>query len=209
MHNVTPFSAGKHRHDRSSTPAQQREQARREQRRRRFGSIASTNASESQASGFSMRLNLLCNLAGERPLNEGRALDIAALCETWRESEVRQWLCEDMLPAPEDLRALIAFLLDQAECTADPTHWEAFILYGAEWVNSPVDATLPEDHRLLALAASLVTDATAEQRRPPGSYDPDAVLRRAIGLLRDLRITNGQALSAGHRTLITAQLFDG
>ena len=71
---------------------------------RRYRAISPPDSSV--AMGFSARLNLLWDLAGVVPGQlEGRVLAILALKPEWRESDIRRWLQQDVLPPRAVLRS--------------------------------------------------------------------------------------------------------
>lgn len=159
--------------------------------------------------GFSARLSLLCGLAGERELSAGRIDDIAALCDSWDPAGVQSWLTQDRLPPPDDLEALVTFLVARLPEGSDPEDWMAYLIFGEERCPRPTReliAATADD--LLPLAARVLTDLLRDYRVEPESYDPDVLLQRVATLLADLGVSpQTSQLQPGHQRLIALQLF--
>ncbi len=183
--------------------------ARRERRRATF--VSQQEGHSKACSGFSARLNMLCGLAGERELNNGRLEDIAALNPQWQPEVVRGWFLDDQPPAYSDLQALVGFLTDRLEGdNTDAQQWQAYLLYGGTYVRNPMpDALIGSRAALWTLASRTLSDITREYRIPASSYDADLMLKRTIDILSSLNITDAgnTNLQPGHRRMIVAQLF--
>ena len=104
--------------------------------------------------GFSARLNMLWDLAAVVPAQtDGRVIGVMGINREWRESDVRKWLQKDVLPPRLDLHNMVKFLVAQLEGNQDARRWEAFLVYGAPIVSSPVKGLMP----LRALRAGFFT----------------------------------------------------
>jgi hypothetical protein len=183
----------------------------REQRRSAF--LAAEGDNNVQRSGFSARLNMLCSLAGERDVNNGRLEDITGLNPDWERSLVKEWLCEDRLPSPQQLRALVRFLVERLQDNlhnnlqnnTDATLWEAHLVYGSEVISNPA---LASNESLLPLAARELLKITDEYCIPPDSYDAKGALQNIIELLEKLNFRSSESkLQPGHRLAIATNLF--
>ena len=159
--------------------------------------------------GFSARLSLLCGLAGERELSAGRVEDIAALCDSWDPADVQAWLTQDRLPSPDNLLALVTFLVARLPEGADSEAWMAYLVFGEERCPRPTReliAATPDD--LLPLASRVLTALVRDYRVEPESYDPELLLQRVAALLADLNVSaHSTELQPGHARLIALQLF--
>jgi hypothetical protein len=181
--------------------------ARREQRRLEFFALASD--ADARRSGFSARLNMLCSLAGERDLNNGRVDDISALDPSWNIESIRAWLCDDQLPAPQALRSLTRFLVSHLPAPADAAAWEAYLIYGPERVANPsLEVACDSAGSLLPLAAQTLLEIAEELGAPADSYDAQQHLESIVEMLKKLQIKPGDTtLQPGHRALLAARLF--
>ncbi|MEP1592919.1 MAG: hypothetical protein ABJK20_00030, partial [Halieaceae bacterium] len=92
------------------------------------------------ALGFSARLNMLWDLAAAAPSQfDGRVSGVMAINPQWKESDVRNWLQKDTVPPPLELHNMVKFLISQLPEGHNARRWEAFLIYGAPTVASPVD----------------------------------------------------------------------
>ncbi|MFK7831140.1 MAG: hypothetical protein AB8B57_15305 [Congregibacter sp.] len=179
------------------------------QRRRRDNALSLRVATSPRRAGFSARLNMLCGLAGERDLSEGRLDDLTALVDQWEAGQVQSWLTDDIVPGVQDLDLLVRFLTSSLPSPADNRHWEAFLLYGADHVDNPLhDLLAPQNKALLELASRTLLQITRDYRIPPHSYDADMILREITQVLRDLNISAADtAIQPGHRLMLANRLF--
>lgn len=178
-------------------------------RRRRDEAESLRTSAASKRAGFSARLNMLCGLAGERDLADGRLEDLLALNPDWDAASVRAWLTDDIVPSAADLDLLARFLTNRVTGDANHRLWEAFILYGAEHVENPLHKLLdPQGLALLDLASKTLLQITREYRVPPHAYDADLVLREIMHVLRDLNISPADThIQPGHQLMLANRLF--
>ena len=150
--------------------------------------------------GFSARLNMLWDLAGVVPAQtEGRVISVLAINREWRESDVRKWLQKDILPPPLDLHNMVKFLVAQLEGSQDARRWEAFLVYGAPIVSSPINHSLyREDETRRRIASTIFAQITDQYGIPPSSYDADKVFQRCLTLMHKFKIYELRDFQAGH-----------
>lgn len=177
--------------------------------RRRAEAQALSSITASKRAGFSARLNMLCGLARERDLADGRLEDLAALSAGWDACVVREWLTNDIVPSAADLDLLVRFLTNRLPGETDHRLWEAFLLFGAEHVDNPLHGILdPQGHALLDLASKALLQITKQYRVPPHTYDADLVLREIMQILRDLNINAADTeIQRGHSLMLASRLF--
>ena len=175
----------------------------------RLSRFASGAVVASERPGFSARLNMLCGLAGERELGNGRLEDLVALNPEWDTDDVRAWLVDDHVPALAELRQLVNFLVAGLPSGASPEHWEAFLIYGAALINSPIRNSLGQmSSDLLPLASRTLAQISAHYRITSNSYDAEQKLQEIVALLRQLNIDErGESMQPGHRLMIASVLF--
>jgi hypothetical protein len=161
--------------------------------------------------GFSARLNLLWDLAGAAPpQTEGRIISILAINRSWRESDVRDWLQRDVLPPRLDLRNMVRFLVAQLPDARDPRRWEAFLIYGAPIVPSPVDQVMYRDDETRRKIASMIfAQITDKYQIPPSAYDADRVFQRCLSLMHKFNIYELKDFQPGHLEPFRNFLFPG
>lgn len=159
--------------------------------------------------GFSARLNLLWDLAAAAPsLVEGRVLGVLAINPEWREADVRRWLQQDVLPPRQDLRNMVAFLVAELGPEHDTVRWEAFLIYGAPIVPSPVEHLLyQQDSGRRLIAARIFARITEQYGIQPSSYDADIVFQRCLKLMHQFNIYEWQDFQAGHMDPFRNVLF--
>lgn len=174
---------------------------------RRYRAISPPDSSV--ATGFSARLNLLWDLAGVVPGQlEGRVLAILALNPEWRETDIRRWLQQDVLPARPVLRSMVHFLVAELGEEHDPLRWEAFLVYGAPIVSSPLEHLLYRaDSGRREIAARIIARLTERFRIPPSSYDAAALFQHCLRLMQQFNIYEWQDFQAGHLELFHNLLF--
>lgn len=150
--------------------------------------------------GFSARLNMLWDLAGAAPAQtEGRVLGIMGINSSWRDSEVRNWLQKDVLPARLDLHNIVKFLVSQLEGNQDARRWEAFLVYGSPIVSSPISHSMyREDRTRREIASMIFAQLTDEYAIPPSAYDADKVFQRCLTLMQKFNIYELQDFQPGH-----------
>lgn len=167
------------------------------------------SAVSSRRAGFSARLNMLCGLAGERDLANGRLEDLTALVDHWQAGDVQGWLTDDTVPNMQDFELLVRFLTGRLSAPSDHKHWEAFLLYGADHIDNPLHELLaPQSQGLLDLASRTLLQITRDYRVPPHSYDADMILREITQFLRDLNISAADTtIQPGHRLMLANRLF--
>ena len=161
--------------------------------------------------GFSARLNLLWDLAGAAPpQTEGRIISILAINRSWRENDVRDWFQRDVLPPPVDLRNMVRFLVAQLADARDPRRWEAFLIYGAPIVPSPVDQVMYRDDETRRKIASMIfAQITDKYQIPPSAYDADRVFQRCLSLMHKFNIYELKDFQPGHLEPFRNFLFPG
>ncbi|MEO0435287.1 MAG: hypothetical protein AAF098_00090 [Pseudomonadota bacterium] len=166
-------------------------------------------AVSARRAGFSARLNMLCSLAGERELNNGRLEDLATLADHWVASEVRDWLTDDSVPQAVDLDLLVRFLASRLSEVTDHRLWEAYLLFGTDYVPNPLyAATHLADQDAAKLATTLLLELTRDYRIPPHSYDAEEALHEMMLALQDLNISSSkETLQAGHKRMLAARVF--
>ena len=159
--------------------------------------------------GFSARLNMLWDLAGIGPaLNNGRVLSALSFNQSWRESEVRNWLEKDILPNRLELRNIVRFLVANLSDAADVLRWEAFLLYGIPIVSSPIEQNLYRaDEERRRVAAMIFAKLTDQYDISPSSYDADAVFQRCLALMHRFNIYTVDDFQAGHLEPFRHYLF--
>lgn len=161
------------------------------------------------ALGFSARLNLLWDLADLAPSQlEGRVLGILAINPDWRETDLRRWLQQDVLPPRQELRNMVGFLVAELGPEHDPLRWEAFLIYGTPVVASPLEHLLyQEDAGRREIAARILARLAERYRIPPSSYDADAAFQHCLRLMQQLNIYEWQDFQAGHLEVFRSLLF--
>lgn len=150
--------------------------------------------------GFSARLNMLWDLAGVAPSQfEGRVFGVMAINTQWRETEIRKWLQKDVLPPRSDLRNMVIFLVAQLGEGQSVERWEAFLIYGAPVVSSPVNhAMYREDQARREIASLIFAKLADEYGIPPSAYDADKAFQRCLGLMHKFNIYEMQDFQPGH-----------
>jgi hypothetical protein len=150
--------------------------------------------------GFSARLNMLWDLVGVVPSQtEGRVISVLGIDREWRESEVRKWLQKDVLPPPLDLHNMVKFLVAQLEGSQDARRWEAFLIYGAPIVSSPLQHNLyREDETRRRIASTIFAQITDQYGIPPSSYNADKVFQRCLTLMHKFKIYELRDFQSGH-----------
>ncbi len=150
--------------------------------------------------GFSARLNMLWDLSGAAPpQEEGRVLAILALNRDWRESEVRSWLQRDVLPPRLDLHNMVKFLVAQIQEGHNANRWEAFLIYGAPIVSSPINNSMyRQDQARRDIASMIFAQITHEYGIPPSAYDADRVFQRCLSLMQKFNIYELRDFQPGH-----------
>ena len=161
--------------------------------------------------GFSARLNMLWDLSGAAPSQtEGRVISVLGINREWRESDVRKWLQKDVLPSRLDLHNIVKFLVAQLDEGQDPRRWEAFLVYGAPIVSSPVNHSLyREDETRRQIASTIFAQITDEYGIPPSSYDADKVFQRCLTLMHKFKIYELRDFQAGHLEPFKSYMFSG
>ena len=159
--------------------------------------------------GFSARLNMLWDLSGAGPSQiEGRATGVMAINREWREAEVKRWLHQDILPSRIDLHNMVKFLVAQLPDKHDINHWEAFLIYGAPIVASPVDRLMYRDDQARRDIASMIfAQLTHEYGIPPSAYDADRVFQRCLTLMHKFNIYELRDFQSGHMEAFKSFLF--
>ena len=161
--------------------------------------------------GFSARLNLLWDLSGAAPpQTEGRTLSLLAINRAWKESDVRDWLQRDVLPPRLELRNMVRFLVQQMPDKQDVRRWEAFLIYGAPIVPSPVDQVMyREDETRRNIATMIFAQITDKYQIPPSAYDADRVFQRCLSLMHKFNIYELKDFQPGHLEPFRNYLFPG
>jgi len=159
--------------------------------------------------GFSARLNMLWDLAGAAPSQiEGRVISVLAIHGEWRETELRKWLQKDVLPPPIELRNMVKFLVSQLEGPQDVRRWEAFLVYGAPIVTSPVDNAMYRQDRVRRDIASMIfAQITDTYEIPPSAYQADSVFQRCLTLMQKFNIYELRDFQPGHMEPFKNYLF--
>ena len=159
--------------------------------------------------GFSARLNMLWDLSGAAPpQTEGRVISVLAINGEWRESDVRKWLQKDVLPPRLDLHNIVKFLVAQLDEGQDVRRWEAFLVYGAPIVSSPVNHSLyREDETRRQIASTIFAQITDQYGIPPSSYDADKVFQRCLTLMHKFKIYELRDFQAGHLEPFKSYMF--
>ena len=159
--------------------------------------------------GFSARLNMLWDLSGAAPpQTEGRVISVLAINGEWRESDVRKWLQKDVLPPRLDLHNLVKFLVAQLDEGQDIRRWEAFLVYGAPIVSSPLNHSLyREDETRRQIASTIFAQITDQYGIPPSSYDADKVFQRCLTLMHKFKIYELRDFQAGHLEPFKSYMF--
>ena len=161
--------------------------------------------------GFSARLNMLWDLAGAAPpQTEGRVISVLGINRDWRESDVRKWLQKDVLPPRLDLHNMVKFLVAQLDHGQDVRRWEAFLLYGAPIVSSPVNQNLyREDQTRREIASTIFAQITDEYGIPPSAYEADQVFQRCLTLMHKFNIYELRDFQSGHLEPFKSYMFPG
>jgi len=159
--------------------------------------------------GFSARLNLLLDLTAVVPTRiEGRVLGVLAINPGWKELDVRRWLQQDQLPPRDVLRHLVTLLVAQLGLEHDVLRWEAFLIYGAPTITSPVEHLLyREDRGRRDIASRIFALLTEQYAIPPSSYDADLVFQRCLKLMQQFNIYEWEDFQAGHMEPFRSVLF--
>ena len=159
--------------------------------------------------GFSARLNMLWDLSGAAPSQiEGRVISVLAINREWRESDVRKWLQKDLLPSRLDLHNMVKFLLAQLDQGQDARRWEAFLVYGAPEVSSPVNHSMyREDQTRREIASTIFAQITDQYAIPPSSYDADKVFQRCLTLKHKFKIYELRDFQSGHLEPFKSYMF--
>lgn len=159
--------------------------------------------------GFSARLNMLWDLSGAAPSQiEGRVISVLAINREWRESDVRKWLQKDVLPSRLDLHNMVKFLLAQLDQGQDARRWEAFLVYGAPVVSSPVNHSMyREDQTRREIASTIFAQITDQYAIPPSSYDADKVFQRCLTLMHKFKIYELRDFQSGHLEPFKSYMF--
>lgn len=150
--------------------------------------------------GFSARLNMLWDLADIVPSQiEGRILSVMAINSDWRESEVRKWLQQDVLPPRLDFHNIVKFLVGQLHDSNNAQRWEAFLLYGSPIVSSPVKHVMyREDQARRDIATMIFAQITDKYQIPPSAYQADEVFQRCLSFMHKFNIYELRDFQSGH-----------
>ena len=161
--------------------------------------------------GFSARLNMLWDLAGAAPPQiEGRVISVLGINRQWRESDVRKWLQKDVLPPRLDLHNIVKFLVAQLDEGQDSSRWEAFLIYGAPIVSSPVNHSMyREDQTRREIASTIFAQITDEYGIPPSAYEADKVFQRCLTLMHKFKIYELRDFQSGHLEPFKSYMFPG
>ena len=159
--------------------------------------------------GFSARLNMLWDLSGVAPSQiEGRVISVLGINRAWRESEVRKWLQKDVLPSRLDLHNIVKFLVAQLDQGQDARRWEAFLVYGAPIVSSPVNQNMyRQDQTRREIASTIFAQITDQYSIPPSSYDADKVFQRCLTLMHKFKIYELRDFQSGHLEPFKSYMF--
>ena len=159
--------------------------------------------------GFSARLNMLWDLAGAAPPQiEGRVISVLGINRQWRESDVRKWLQKDVLPPRLDLHNIVKFLVAQLDEGQDSSRWEAFLIYGAPIVSSPVNHSMyREDQTRREIASTIFAQITDEYGIPPSAYEADKVFQRCLTLMHKFKIYELRDFQSGHLEPFKSYMF--
>jgi len=159
--------------------------------------------------GFSARLNMLWDLSGAAPSQiEGRVISVLGINRAWRESEVRKWLQKDVLPSRLDLHNIVKFLVAQLDQGQDARRWEAFLVYGAPIVSSPVNQNMyRQDQTRREIASTIFAQITDQYSIPPSSYDADKVFQRCLTLMHKFKIYELRDFQSGHLEPFKSYMF--
>ncbi len=159
--------------------------------------------------GFSARLNMLWDLSGAAPSQiEGRVISVLGINRAWRESEVRKWLQKDVLPSRLDLHNIVKFLVAQLDAGQDARRWEAFLVYGAPIVSSPVNQNMyRQDQTRREIASTIFAQITDQYSIPPSSYDADKVFQRCLTLMHKFKIYELRDFQSGHLEPFKSYMF--
>jgi hypothetical protein len=159
--------------------------------------------------GFSARLNMLWDLSGAAPSQiEGRVISVLGINRAWRESEVRKWLQKDVLPSRVDLHNIVKFLVAQLDQGQDARRWEAFLVYGAPIVSSPVNQNMyRQDQTRREIASTIFAQITDQYSIPPSSYDADKVFQRCLTLMHKFKIYELRDFQSGHLEPFKSYMF--
>ena len=159
--------------------------------------------------GFSARLNMLWDLSGAAPSQiEGRVISVLGINRAWRESEVRKWLQKDVLPSRLDLHNIVKFLIAQLDQGQDARRWEAFLVYGAPIVSSPVNQNMyRQDQTRREIASTIFAQITDQYSIPPSSYDADKVFQRCLTLMHKFKIYELRDFQSGHLEPFKSYMF--
>ena len=152
------------------------------------------------ALGFSARLNMLWDLAAAAPSQfDGRVSGVMAINPAWKESDVRNWLQKDILPPPLELHNMVKFLIAQLPQDHNARRWEAFLIYGAPTVASPVDHLIyREDQSRRNIASLIFAQITDKYEIPPSAYEAEEVFQRCLTLMHKFNIYEARDFQPGH-----------
>ncbi len=150
--------------------------------------------------GFSARLNMLWDLAGVAPSQfDGRVTGIMAVNTRWKDSDVRAWLQRDVLPPALELHNMVKFLVAQLPQGHSTKRWEAFLIYGAPTVASPVDHLIyREDQSRRNIASMIFAQITDKYELPPSSYEAEEAFQRCLTLMHKFNIYEARDFQPGH-----------
>ncbi|MEP1471353.1 MAG: hypothetical protein ABJK25_10300 [Halieaceae bacterium] len=152
------------------------------------------------ALGFSARLNMLWDLAAAAPSQfDGRVSGVMAINPQWKESDVRNWLQKDTVPPPLELHNMVKFLISQLPEGHNARRWEAFLIYGAPTVASPVDHLIyREDQSRRNIASLIFAQITDKYEIPPSAYEAEEAFQRCLTLMHKFNIYEARDFQPGH-----------
>lgn len=150
--------------------------------------------------GFSARLNMLWDLTAAAPSQfDGRLSGVMAINPQWKESDVRAWLQKDVLPPPLELHNMVRFLVAQLPQDHNVSRWEAFLVYGAPTVASPVDHLMyREDESRRNIASMIFAQITDKYEIPPSAYEAEEVFQRCLTVMHKFNIYEARDFQPGH-----------
>jgi hypothetical protein len=159
--------------------------------------------------GFSARLNMLWDLAGAAPAQtEGRVISVLAINSAWSETELRGWLQKDILPPPLELHNMVKFLVGLLQGKHDLRRWEAFLIYGAPIVSTPVDTAMyRQDQVRRDIASMIFAQLTDVYEISPSAYQADVVFQRCLTLMQRFNIYELRDFQPGHMEPFKSYMF--
>ena len=90
----------------------------------------------------------------------------------------------------------------------DARRWEAFLVYGAPIVSSPVNQNMyRQDQTRREIASTIFAQITDQYSIPPSSYDADKVFQRCLTLMHKFKIYELRDFQSGHLEPFKSYMF--